>query len=60
MESLQQASRSTYSALALEQSKSETMELLFLPQLVLHLQRLIYVLNSVPAQLFAHLATTSQ
>jgi hypothetical protein len=60
MESLQQASRSTYSALALEQSKLETMELLFLPQLVLHLPHLTYALSLVPAQLFAHLATTSQ
>jgi hypothetical protein len=60
MESLLQANRLTYSALEQEQFKLETMELLFLLQLVPHLPPQTYALNTVPARLFVHQATTSQ
>jgi hypothetical protein len=60
MESLQQANRLTYSALALEQYRLEAMELAFLPLLVLHQLLLTYVLSSAQQPLSVHQVTTSQ
>jgi hypothetical protein len=60
MACLLQANRLTFSALEQEQFKSEVMELLFLPQLVLHQLRQTFALNTAQQQLFALQATTSQ